>query len=204
MKLRRTSAALAAVLALTGLAGCKTNIGTAAVIDGHRVSESDVGQYLTPNAQPVTQQDQTTGGTTQVSPRSFVLSTLINERLGFKILSLIPEVSHITSTQLDAQLHRDLAGKTPRQVAEQGGLHGFTDDFYTLLLRVRELILVIQQQPRSTVQRVFNQVDFPVSVSPRYGRWDPKQLQFTPGGSMPSYLDIQPGNAVQQGLTGNS
>ena len=204
MRVRYLGAAAAAVLALTGLAGCKTNIGTAAIIDGHKVTESDINHYLTPDAQPVTQQNQSTGGSTQVSPRSFVMSTLINERLGFKLMALIPSVSGITESQLDAQLQNDLAGKTPRQVAEQGGLHGYTDDFYKILLRVRELVFVVQQQPGNVVQRAFSKVNFPVYVAPRYGQWDSKQLLFTAGSALPGYLEVQPGSASQPGLPGAS
>lgn len=204
MRVRTLGAAIAAVLALTGLAGCKTNIGTAAVIDGHKISESDVSHYVTPKAQTVIQQDPQTTATTRVSPRSFVLNTLIDERLGFKLLAAIPAVSTVTEAQLDAQLQSDLAGQSPTEAAEKGGLHGFTDAFYMIYLRVKELIFVVQQQPQAAVQRAFSELKFPVSVSPRYGRWDASQFLFTPGVKLPSYLDIQPGGGAQQGQVGNS
>lgn len=207
MKFRVTAAALAAVLAMAGLAGCKTNIGTAAVIDGHRVTESDVSQYLTANAQPVTQQDQNTGATTQVSPRSFVVAWLINSQLYAKIISVIPSVSDTTTAKLDSQLHKDLAGKSVTQFAESHGLHGFTEDFDRLVLRTQEMIVVLQDAQANgvDVSAAFRKLDFPVSVSPRYGRWDNKQFLFTSGASVPSYLDVQPGGGTgQQLLTGNS
>lgn len=197
MRVRYLGAAAAAVLALTGLAGCKTNVGQAAVVDGHTISESDISKYITPKAKPVIEQDQSTGRSIQFSPRSWVLNTLINEQLGFKLLSAIPAVSSITSTQLDAQLQNDLAGQSPTAVAEKTGLHGFTDDFYQIYLRVKELILVVQQQPQSAVQRAFSTVKFSVSVSPRYGSWDGAHLFLTPGVKLPSYLDLQPGGAAQ-------
>lgn len=203
MRLRYLGAAVAAVLALTGVAGCKTNIGQAAVIDGHKISESDVNKYITPKAKPVIEQDQSTGRSIQFSPRSWVMNTLINEQLGFRLLAAIPAVSSITATQLDSQLQNDLAGQTATQVAEKTGLHGFTDNFYKIYLRVKELILVVQQQPQSAVQRAFSKVNFSVSVSPRYGTWDGPHLFLTPGVKVPSYLDVQPGG-TQQGLTGNS
>lgn len=197
MRVRYLGAAVAAVLALTGLAGCKTNVGQAAVIDGHKISESDISKYITPKAKPVIEQDQSSGRSVQFSPRSWVLNTLINEQLGFKLLAAIPAVSSITSTQLDAQLQNDLAGQSPTTVAEKTGLHGFTDDFYRIYLRVKELVLVVQQQPQSAVQRAFSKLKFSVSVSPRYGSWDGANLFLTPGAKLPSYLDVQPGGAVQ-------
>jgi hypothetical protein len=151
----------------------------------------------------VIQQAPNSQATTQVSPRSFVLNTLINEQLGFKLLAAIPAVSTVTESQLDAQLQSDLAGHSPTEVAEKGGLHGFTDDFYKIYLRVKELIFVVQQQPQAAVQKAFSTVKFPVSVSPRYGSWDSSQLFFAPGAKLPSYLDVQPGGS-QQGLAGGN
>lgn len=203
MRVRYLGAAAAAVLALGGLAGCKTNVGQAAVIDGHRISESDISKYITPKAQPVVEQDQSTGRSIQFSPRTWVLNTLINQQLGFQLLAAIPAVSSITSAQLDSQLHNDLAGRTATQVAEKTGLHGFTEDFYKIYLRVKELILVVQQQPQSAVQQAFGKLHFSVSVSPRYGSWDGTNLILSPGAKLPSYLDVQPGGAAQ-GLTGSS
>src|SRR4051794_10501963 len=200
--MRTPVAALAAVLAVTGLAGCKTNVGTAAVIDGHRVTESDVNQYLTPDAQPVSEQSSG-GGTVQISPRSFVVAQLINEKLGFKILQAIPSVSKVTEAQLDAQLQNDLAGKSVTTVAEQLGLRGYTDAFYRIVLRIQEVSGVLRnaQSNGVDVSAAFAKIKFPVTVSPRYGRWDPKGLQFSSGATVPGYLDVQPGATAAQGLT---
>lgn len=184
---------------MAGLAGCKTNVGTAAVVDGHRITETDVNQYLTANAQPIAQQDPNTGATTEVSPRSFVVSTLINERLGFDLLKVIPSISGTTEGQLDAQLQADLQGKTPGQVAEQIGLHGYTEDFAKLYLRVRELIILVQQQPQTVRQDAFQKVHFDASVSPRYGTWDNKQFTFDAGARVPGYLDPQSAAPAAQG-----
>ena len=41
-----------AAVAVLGLTGCDSKIGTAAVVGGHRVSDSDVSQYLTVKAKP--------------------------------------------------------------------------------------------------------------------------------------------------------
>jgi hypothetical protein len=197
VKLPTLAALVASVLVVAGLAGCRTNVNTAAVIDGHRVTETEVNQYLTPNAQPVSERDQN-GGTSQISPRSFVVAQLINERLGFKILAAIPSVSDVTAAQLDAQLQSDLAGKSVTEVAETLGLHGYTEDFYKIVLRVQELSGVLRnaQQNGVDVSKAINSVSFPVSVSPRYGRWDANNLQFSSGVTVPGYLDVRPGSHV--------
>jgi hypothetical protein len=54
------------------------------------------------------------------------------------------------------------------------------------------------------VQKALNSVKFPVSVSPRYGRWSTADLRLTTGAAVPGYLDVLPGAATQQALTGNS
>jgi hypothetical protein len=203
VRVRTLGAAAAAVLALAGLAGCRTNIGTAAVIDGHKVTESDVSHYLTPNAQPVSEQDQT-GTSQQISPRSFVVSQLINERLGFAILQAVPAVSNVTPAQIDSQLQSDLAGKTPREVAESLGLHGYTDDFYQIVLRVQEISGVLRQQDSTAVQKAISTIHFPVTVAPRFGRWDGKQLRFSSGATVPGYLDLKSGAPAPLGLPGTS
>lgn len=206
MRVRYVGAVAAAVLAVTGLAGCKNNVGTAAVIDGHRVTESDVSGYLTQKAQPVIERDAN-GSTVSISPRSFVVSELINQKLYFKVIGAIPSVSKLTETQLDSQLQSDLQGKSVTQVAESLGLHGYTEDFYKIVLRAQEEVLVLRsaQSNGVDVSAAIHKVDFPVTVSPRYGTWDQKRLEFSAGGRVPSYLDVQPGNgAGQQDVLGNS
>ena len=188
MRVRTLGAAAAAVLAITGLTGCKTNVGTAAVIDGHRVTESDVNQYLTANAQPITQQDGK-----QMSPRSFVVNTLINERLGFALLRAIPSLQDVTTTQLDTQAKQTFGDETPPQ------LNGYSADFIRLYLRVNELIVLVRQQPQNVVDKAFSEVDFHASVSPRYGQWDNREFRFLPGARTPSYLEVQGAAPAAQG-----
>ena len=47
VRARKLTALAAAVLAVAGLSACRSNVGAAAVVDGHRISESDVHTYLT-------------------------------------------------------------------------------------------------------------------------------------------------------------
>lgn len=198
MRFRRAAAVgVAAVLATAGLTACRTNVGTAATVNGHRITETQVNDYITPNAQPVQQQ----GGT--MSPRSFVLYLLIDERLGFAILQGIPSLRHLTSAQLDARLDSDLGGKTPTQVAESEGLKGYQESFYRVALRVQELSSIVQsarqQLGSDAVDKIIRTVHFTVSVNPRYGTWDAAKLSFNGTPAVPSYLSVAPGQAALPG-----
>ena len=44
---RKLIVVTAAALVSIGLAGCRTNVGTAASVDGKRISDSDVTSYVT-------------------------------------------------------------------------------------------------------------------------------------------------------------
>ena len=201
MRFRRTSAALAIVLAAAGLAGCKTNVGTAATIDGQRVTESDVNDYVSPDAQPVPEQTRT-GNVVNVPPRSFVLSELINERLGLDLVHHIPRFEAFSSAQLDARMTATLAGKTPTAEAESLGLKGYPERFYRVVLRVGELGTLLREQGQAgvDVNSILTKLDFPVSVSPRYGTWDAKNFALDGSPAVPSYLSVAPG--PQQALSG--
>jgi hypothetical protein len=191
---------VAAVLAVAGLAGCKTNVGTAAMIDGHRITESDVNDYVSPEAQPV-QEQSSTGTVIAVPPRSFVISELINEQLGLDLVRHVARFEGFTSAQLDARVTATLAGKTPTAEAESLGLKGFPERFYRVVLRVRELGNLLQQQSQAgtDVNKILTSLDFPVSVNPRYGSWDKKTYSFNASPSVPSYLSVAP---QQQALPG--
>ena len=190
-----------AALAAAGLAGCKTNVGTAAMVDGHRITESDVNNYVRPNSQPVPQQSAS-GATFTIAPRSFVLNELIYDRLGLKLISAVPQYAHFTSAQLDARLAADLAGETPKKAAERLGLKGYPTRFYQVVLRVQELQKLIQGavQAGADLATVIRHLDFPVSVNPRYGSWEKKNLIFKPAPPTPSYLDVK--SVPQQPFTG--
>jgi hypothetical protein len=192
---------------MAGLSGCRTNVGTAATVDGHRITESDVNAYLTPKSQPVTQGSGSGGTTRQIAPRSFVLAQLINERLGFKILEKIPAISSLTSAQVDAKLKQDIAGRTVKSVAEGLGLKGYTTSFYKIVLRVQEISSVLsnaQQNGGVDLSKIVTTLHFPVTISARYGKWDKATLALDANTLVPSYLTVQPGSAAGQVVPGQA
>jgi hypothetical protein len=194
VRLRTLSAAIAATLVVAGLAGCRTNVGNAATVDGHPISESQVNAYLTPQAQPVALQTSA-GSTVQVAPRSYVLENLIDDRLLVALLRLtpggIPSASNIAKIT-----SQGLNGKSPAQVARTAKIIGFTPSFYQLWVHNRVLGLVLNDYANRgvNVSALAKKLRFPVSVSPRYGAWDAKNLSLSSGASagLPSFLELQP------------
>ena len=124
-KLTSLVAVAGAALAVVGLAGCDSKIGTAAVTGGHKVTDSDVTRYLTAKAKPFSVQSST-GAAQTIVPRSYVLTAIIREQLFTKTLAAtkggLPSESDLTSAQQQltqgATQAQDgpLAGPTGRHV----------------------------------------------------------------------------------------
>ncbi|MCU1656401.1 MAG: hypothetical protein JWO57_1057 [Pseudonocardiales bacterium] len=190
MRVRLLSVAAVGVLAVSGLSACRTNVGAAAVVDGHRVSENDVAKYLATSAQAVKVQDQS-GATISIPARTFVLNTLIDQQLYQRILQATPtgvpnEGAIASATQ------QGLNGSTVEKVADQAGLHGYPGAFARLWVRVQVLRNAISTDAQKgvNVQTVIDKLHFPVSVNPRYGAWDTKSLSLStnPAASVPDFL----------------
>lgn len=199
--------AVLAALALAGLTACRTNVGYAATIDGKRYTESDVGDYLTPDARPVERQDDS-GATSQYPVRAFVLETLIGEALLEKVASRLPGGGP-TPAQLRQLRSTVLQGKSVERTVTEGGIRGFTRAFDDLLVRRVTLAQYLQSaaQQGVPVQQVLTSTPFEVSVNPRYGVWNAKDKVFdgSDGAGAPSFLDIKTftplGNAANGGAS---
>lgn len=197
MKLRSVTAAkstaVALVLAVVGLSACTTKVGLAASIDGKHVTESTVSGYLTPKAQAVSQQDSN-GATTTTPARSFVVSTIIYERLFEVILNRLPRNDRLSTAQLNAEIKRELAGHSSTEVAQSRGVTGYSTSFNDLLVResVINNILGTLNQSSDVVTQAIRGLKFPVDLSARYGTWDPKtySLNSTTYAGYPSFLKI--------------
>lgn len=180
---------LAAVLALVSLTACRTNVGYAATIDGTRYSESDISDYLTPAAQPVSGAN----GSGQVPTRAFVVETLIYNKLFERVLGKLPGGAPSEST-LKQVRDQALAGSSVADVLRQAGIRGYTGDFTTLWLRTQiySQVLQLAQQRGVDLRSVVTDLKFPVSVNPRYGTWDSKNLAFdgSAGAGAPPFLTL--------------
>ena len=197
MRFRLLSALLAAVLACAGLSACRTNIGLAANIDGHKVTETDVNSYLTRSAQPV-QLTDSSGQPGSMAPRSYVVDILIEEALFKKVAGLLG--GHPTDAGIDAEVTQALGGASLRKAAEASGLKGFTSRFYTIWGRTR----VLENDVRNAVQggadirSALKKLTFPISVNPRYGSWDKKQFAFTAdqNAGIPAFVHLVSGTST--------
>lgn len=195
MRLRTLSVTAATVLAVTCLSGCRTNVGVAATIDGHRITESDVNKFITAKVKPVAVRGSS-GSTVDIAPRAYVLETLIDLRLLPKLLELLPGGAP-TEGQIAQTTTKALNGSTPQQVAERaGGLHGFTKDFDTMWVRSKILgnPIANAQQQGVNLGPIVAKLQFPVSVNPRYGTWSKVSLSLASdrGAGLPGFLELQP------------
>lgn len=184
-----------AAVAVLGLTGCDSKIGTAAVVGGHRVSDSDVSQYLTVNAKPFSVQSQT--GTPQtIVPRGYVLTALIREELFSKALAKTsggaPSQSEVTAAE--QQLTQ---GASQAQQDKQYTQYGFKASFASLDLRDSALEGLLAQRVGATTDagpifKAIENLHLGVSVSARYGSWDESSLALKtdPADGAPSFVQL--------------
>jgi hypothetical protein len=192
--MRGVAVATAAVLAVTGLAGCRTNVGVAATVEGHRITESDVNQYVTAKSQPLKSTSQS-GATESIAPRPFVLNILIKQRLYLALLRKTPK-GVPSDGEIAAAVQSELKGRSYRAVAEGLGVKGYTSAFDRFIVQFGVLGGRLDSDVQSgvDVSGIAAKLKFPVSVNPRYGTWNPKQFNLTSGttAGLPSFVTLQP------------
>ena len=202
MSRRRIVAAfVAAALATTLLAGCKSNVGVAARVDGTTISESDVNKYLNPKG--VASEVAAQSGAQTVSPRAEILHFLVQEQVferTLRSLNIRPTAGDLAaqhdaaaSTLLQTQLTgADLDRALDRQLPRSGVRASFRNTF----LRVQELeyLLISKRNLTQFSQLValVRKAGVKVSVSPRYGSWDAANLQLNNKSPLPSFVSAQP------------
>lgn len=169
-------AALAALaIAGFGLTGCDSKAGTAAVVNGSRITETQLSDYLAPNAQPITVSNSD-GSTFGVPARVFVLQYLIRNQV-FPLL-LSSTGSPVTEDQLNADRAAAIGGDEA-SLQKQIAAAGLKPRFEEVLLRDRELTdlvgkkLATQQQLTAALAKVKDVV----SINPRFGSWDESSLR---------------------------
>lgn len=182
------------MLAIAGLSACRTNVGVAATVQGHKISESDVTRYVSVKAQPVSVSDAS-GGSSTIAPRTFVVEILVYNQLLQDVLASTPDGGPSTGelAQLRTQV---LAGKTPAQLATSQGVKGYTSALHTELVRrlTYTAALSAYQQKGVDVSALAKKLHVRVSLSPRYGTWDAANLSIDtrPGAGVPAFVTLQP------------
>lgn len=190
MRFRALAVAVAAVLAVGTLSGCRTNIGLAAVANGHRITESELSSYVTPNAQSINGQRGST------PPKPFALDILIGIQLYRALLAKTP-AGEPSPGMVSSMVTQYLNGRSALSVAESLGVHGYSASFAQQVVIYSRLGALLERDLQSgvDVNRIARNLTFPVSVNPRYGVWDARHfsLKATPAAGRPAYLRLQPG-----------
>jgi hypothetical protein len=193
---------------MAGLAGCRTNVGTAATVNGHRITESDVNKYLTPTGIDATlaanarQNKQTLS-----SPRSQILQYLVQEQVFERTLASfgkVPsdgELAGLHDEAASVLLQTDLAGDELDARIKQGLPNsGISAKFTSVFLRVQELEYAIIKTKQLTQQpellALIKKAGVTVSVGARYGTWVPATLSLDAKAVTPSFLTVQPGGVA--------
>lgn len=213
--IRVVAAALLAVLAAASLAACRTNVGTAATVNGERISETSVTDYLSgkPPSSALVQQAKA-AGQDLIAARVLVLQYEIEQRLYERTLRRnggVPTSSQLGSIRDDAVSL--LAGNgqpiTDAQLRTQFENLGVSRSFVPRFLRTLELEYVVirrlQLSQRSELSAAVTKAGAEVSASPRYGTWDAAELSLRSTGAAgrPAYLTLQtPAAAAPSGAAG--
>jgi hypothetical protein len=176
------------ILLTGGLTACQTKVGAAAVVGGHRITESEVSSYVSPSGPSRQAQQQAAAqGATIPAARAEALSELVREQVFRDALAStggVPNDSELAGYHDEAArrlLQTTLVGPALDQaVLKQFGAYGLTDKFATLFVRNLELADAFANASKAanandlfTKLRPFAKH---VEVSPRYGRWLPRTL----------------------------
>jgi len=183
VRFRKIGACVVALLAASGLAACRTKAGAAAVVDGHRISQSDVNKYIDAGRVPAR---PSPGAQQQPAPRVIVLATLIESRLMSRLLGSLGSVpsdgdlhglhDEAYSVQLGAQQTGADADAALNSALTKAGLKAsFTDAFVQNLELKQAVIDKIKAQRQADINAAVAKLGVKVSVSGRYGTWSAEQ-----------------------------
>jgi hypothetical protein len=208
VKLRPIGALIVAAAAIVGLSACQSKVGQAAVVNGERISDSELATYATrtgPSASVLAAAKQQ--GTPPVEPRVQALTSLIQEQVFLNVLRKsggVPKDSELAALH-DEAVQRLLGGQSTTGDAfdallgKQVKAYGLTDKFTTLVLRAAELEDTIINRTKATsfaeLAAKVNRYPIAVSVSGRYGTWDKKTLSLVTSGNagLPSFVTFGTG-----------
>ncbi|PZS31378.1 MAG: hypothetical protein DLM58_11930 [Pseudonocardiales bacterium] len=206
MRVRKSTAAVGLIAALAlvmgGLSGCDSKVGQAAIVGGHRISESDLSKYLTPTGPSPSVLAAASKANQGVYPKTEVIQILVQQKL-FE-LTLAKNGGVPTDGEL-ASLH-DQAAATFLGTQLKGaafdsylksveGNYGYGSQYAQALLRTIELeaalVVKIKAQSIQDVAAAVNKLNITVQINPRYGKWSPENLSIgAPSATLPSFIKI--------------
>jgi hypothetical protein len=193
VRARKLTALAAAVLAVAGLSACRSNVGAAAVVDGHRISESDVHTYLTA-------QGPSTAGVANFGaglvPQSLALNTIVQERVLTLTLTRTPgglpsdavmraQHDQAAATLIPAGSQGSVTGaQYDSGVAATLGGYGLSQKLLPFVVRDLDLEYALVIRTKATtgadVARAIAAQHIAVSVNPAYGTWSANAFSVAP------------------------
>ena len=203
MKLRPVTAALTVVLACAGLTACSSKVGVAAVVGGHRITESTVSGYVAPAGPTVA---STSPAASSVPPKVQILETLIQNDIFMAALAFTtggaPDAAVLAQAH-DAAVENVLELQSGGAAADKS-LNtelvslGYKPGFTAIVVRSAELQYLLITRIKATtsaqVHAAILRAHQSVQVSQRYGTWDPTTLAITTtnGAGLPSFVKLNP------------
>ncbi len=174
MKIRSLAVLPILALGCLSIAGCDSKAGSAAVVNGSKISESQLVSYISTGAKPIAASDGSSA-----PARNFVLQFLIRNQL-FALL-LADAGAPVTDAQLDASRSAALGGGSEADLNSQIAAVGLKPKFEAVVLRNRELLTLVQANKKlsgseAALTSAVAKLKDKVSISPRYGSWDPSAL----------------------------
>ena len=206
MRVRKLSAAvgLSAVTALVmgGLTGCDSKVGQAAIVDGHRISESDLSAYVSPQGPVPSVLAAAAKAGQSVYPKTEVVQILIQQELFERTLDKnggVPSEGELVSLHDQAAatfLGTQLTGAALDSYLKGAqGDYGYAAKYAQTLLRTVELeaalVVKIKARKITDVAAAVNKLMLKVQVNPRYGKWDATNLTLGgPKSNIPDFLKL--------------
>jgi hypothetical protein len=190
------AAASVLAVAATCLSACQSHVGAAAFVGHQRIAESDVNKYVTANAAAYSASDPNTGAATTVNPKSQVLTLLVRNELFTDLFKTLPgglpsagalaKARTAAIAQLGEPLEQFTLGFTS---------HGYRTSFVNLELDYEATITVLLDQLKdpgdgSVLIPKLEKLHLNVSISPRYGAWEPQQYGVSDGPTALPFLKL--------------
>ena len=203
------------VLAAATLTACRTNVGVAARVDGHTISDTDVSNYLAEGGSLNSQ--LAAESAIPLAPRSVVLDILVRERAYADALARdggLPSAAALKSIHdiaVEPILLTPILGASVTQQNQVTGAQldsvlstiyvkgiGLKPSIVTKAITMAEyegaLVIKHDSVSPSTAEApgLLKKLGITVSVSPRYGKWDATTATIDSTGGQPSFIKLQP------------
>jgi hypothetical protein len=178
-----------------GLTACDSKAGSAAVVNGSKISETTVNNYLTANAQAVTSSD---GSSTPA--RQFVLTVITRNAVFKRLLAAAggaPSDQDLAKAKATALTVSD--DELAANVTKSGFSANFTNE-YILQVELQQ-IAGTRFSSAAALSSAITKSNLNVTISPRYGAWDASTLSVVSLGKkqLPNMLTLEnplPGDAT--------